>query len=201
MDSERDIPGDNNEHEDDTEELKNHVIFVCERRQLKILAAIGVVLVLVVVTVGGVLGARASSSSSSSNAASSRDGNSGGAVPTSSSVPNMTAPLAVLVAASPTNAPTLSPPSPSTPAMPPSASVATPAPIQNSGPIPTSSPTRMPVVSSPAEASSTMQSIRNSGVLRCGVYDVTLSGDNNDIGFSIDLVRGIFCELVFSVGV
>jgi hypothetical protein len=186
MDEARDLPDDSGQG-DAEEQLKNHVICVCEKRQLRTFTAIGAVLLLAVVVVGAICGSGAcASSSSSSNTASSRENDFGGSMPTSSIMQNMTAPFATPVAASPTNAPTFVKPSPT---MPPSASVTTPAPIQNAGPIPTSPPTRMPVASPPTVVSSTMQLIRNAGVLRYGVYDVTWSGDNNDAAFSIDLVR------------
>jgi TctA family transporter len=191
IDSKMEKAGDN-EQDDAEEQLRNHVICVCEKRQLITYTAIGAVLLFAMVVVGAVCGsgacASSSSSSSSSDTASSRENDFGGSMPTNGSLQNMTAPMATPATASPTNAPTLQLVKPS-PTMPPSASVTTPAPIQNSGPAPTLTPTMMPVASPPTVVSSTMQTIRNSGVLRCGVYDVTWSEDNNDATFSIDLVR------------
>jgi hypothetical protein len=181
--AENNIPGDN-EHEDDAGQTGNCIVVcACPRRQLVILSAIGVVILVVVATVGGVLGARASSP----------EGNSGEGAPTPSGVPNMTAPLAVPVAMSPTDSPTFLPPSRSFPTTPPFTPVPTPDPIQNAGPMPTTTPpTGSPVVSSPTVFSPTMDAIRNDrGMLRCGFYDYTVTGDDNESyeGFSIDLVR------------
>lgn len=184
MSEAKDIPADG-DHEVTAEQLADHVICVCEKRQLKILTAIGAILIVIVATVGGIVGTRASSSSS-------REGPS--AAPTVSSVPNRTAPLAVPVAASPTtDVPTHLPPSQYLPTSSPFNPVPTPDPIQNVDPMPTTTPpTGIPVVSSPIVFSPTMDSIRNDrGMLRCGFYDYTVTGDDSESydGFSIDLVR------------
>lgn len=174
---------DDNENQNDAANRGNCVC-ACPRRPITILIIVGALLIVVVVTVGSIFIANPPSPPSPNP--------SGGpaAAITGSNQPNMSAPLTVPVAVSPTDAPTHLPSSPSIKPTPPSASVVTLAPMRNSGLIPTSSPTRMPIVLPSADVSSlTLESIRSSGVLRFGFYDVTVPGDNSDVGFSFDLVR------------
>jgi hypothetical protein len=189
MDEAKDMPGEV-EQDDAADQLRNHVICVCERRQLKILTAIGAILLVTVVVVGVVVGTRASSSPSNTGPTSSLSGP-GGTTPSSIGTQNMTAPVATPVTINPTNAPTLMKFSTTAPTRPPFTPVLTQDPtIQNGDPMPATPSTGMPVVS--PFGSQTLNEIHQNQMLRCGFYDSTVYNDpDNDIyvGFSIELVR------------